>query len=316
MKKLIVLLLAAGLAGGGWWFWKQRQALENGAAERSFKPAQVEKKTLRRFVESTGEVRPENRLGVKSPVSGRIEELRVDEGDAVERGQVIAWVSSTERATLLDAARAKSEEDLNYWETVYKAAPLIAPLAGTVISRDFEPGQTLSASDAVVVIADRLIVVGQVDETDIGAVSVGQRVEVQLDAYPDTLFHGTVASIAYDSKLVSNVTMYEVDVTPGDLPAVARSGMTATLTFVAEVHKETPAVPTAALEYEAGRAFVRIPGPNPGTPQRIAVEPGLSENGWTEIGGELAPGDTVLVPRLVRKKENGASPFMPNRKKK
>jgi membrane fusion protein, macrolide-specific efflux system len=235
----------------------------------------------------------------------------VNEGDAVSKDQVVAWISSTERATLLDTARAKGEEELSYWEGIYKAAPLVAPLSGTVINRGFEPGQTISSADAVVVIADRLIVVGQLDETDIGAISPGQQVDVKLDAYPDSSFEGTVKSVAYDSKMVSNVTMYEVDVMPKKLPDFARSGMTASLSFLVEEHKEVPAVPTAALEYRKGKAFVKLPAKDGKEPETRMVKTGLSENSFTEIVKGLEAGDDVLIPQIMRKKDSARNPFMP-----
>jgi macrolide-specific efflux system membrane fusion protein len=317
MKKMIFILILLALAGGGFWFYKGHKAKASALAEaQKFVPAKVELRTLRQTIDSTGQVSPDNRLGVKSPVAGRIEQLLVKEGDPVKKDQMIAWISSTERATMLDTARAKSEEDLRYWENMYKASPLVAPMAGTVIDRAFEPGQTISANDAVVVIADQLIVVGQVDETDIGSVFTGQSVSVQLDAYPDTVFSGSVRNIAYDSRMISNVTMYEVDVLPDNLPDFARSGMTATLTFLVAEHKNVPAVPTAALEYRKGKAFVRLPAKNGSVPEAKPVKTGLSENSFTEIIQGLDAGDEVLIPQIVRKASNGESnPFMPGRSK-
>ncbi|MFA7257128.1 MAG: HlyD family efflux transporter periplasmic adaptor subunit [Kiritimatiellales bacterium] len=314
MKKFILLLIALALSGGGFWFYKMHKAKVAVLAEaQKFVPAKVELKTLRQTVDSTGQVSPDNRLNVKSPVAGRIEQILVNEGDSVKKDQIIAWISSIERATMLDTARAKSEEDLKYWESIYKASPLVAPMAGTVIDRSFEPGQTISASDAVLVIADRLIVVGQVDETDIGSIFTGQHVSMQLDAYPDTVFSGTVRNIGYDSKIISNVTMYEVDVLPKNLPDFARSGMTATLTFLVEEHKDVPAVPTAALEYRKEKVFVRLPGKNSKETETRLVQTGLSENSFTEITKGLEAGDEVLIPQIVRKKESGSNPFLPGR---
>ncbi len=315
MKKFILFLIVLALAGGGFWFYKiQKKKTEATTEAQKFVPAKVEIKTLRRTVISTGEVRPDNRLEVKSPISGRIEELLVNEGDLVKKGQIVAWISSTERATLLDTARAKGEEELKYWEGIYKAAPLVAPLSGTVIVRNLEPGQTISSSSAVIVIADRLIIIGQVDETDIGTVSLGQPVSVKLDAYPDSTFEGTVKRIAYDSKMISNVTMYEVDVTAENLPDFARSGMTATLTFLVEKHENVPAVPTAALEYRKGKAFVRLPAKDGKSPESRSVQTGLSENSFTEIIQGLEAGEEVLIPQVVRKKDSGKNPFMPGGK--
>lgn len=315
MKKIIFTLIVLALAGGGWFFMTHKKKADAAAEAQKFTVAKVEIRTLSKTVESTGEVRPDNRLEVKSPISGRIEQLLVDEGDQVQKGQVIAWISSTERATLLDTARAKGENEMKYWEEVYKAAPLVAPLSGTVIVRSLEPGQTITSSSAVIVIADRLIVVGQLDETDIGAVFIGQHVKVRLDAYPEVSFGGSVASIAYDSKVVSSVTMYEVDVTPENLPGFARSGMTATLTFLIEQHENVPAVPTAALEYRGSKTFVLLPAPAGKEPEMRQVKTGLSENSFTEILKGLEAGEEVLVPQIVRKKENStANPFLPGRR--
>ena len=187
MKKIILFLVVIALAGGGFWFYKNHEKKAAAAEEaKKYVPAKVELKTMRRTVESTGQISPANRLEVKSPIAGRLEEQLMNEGDKVKKDQIVAWISSTERATLLDTARAKGEDELKYWEGIYKAAPLVAPLSGTVIVRSLEPGQTVSSASAVIVIADRLIVVGQVDETDIGSISAGQRVNVKLDAYPDS----------------------------------------------------------------------------------------------------------------------------------
>lgn len=311
MKKIIWILVLLALAGGGRFYKSHKKKAEAEAAALRYTVAKTELKTLRRSVESTGEVRPKNRLNVKSPVAGRIEELLVHEGDDVSKGQIIAWISSIERATLLDAARAKGEDEMRYWESIYLAAPLIAPLDGSVIVRSLEPGQTITAAEAVVVIADRLVLVGQVDETDIGSIFAGQQVHVQLDAYPQAAFSGSVASIAYDSKLVSNVTMYEVEVSPDNLPDFARSGMTATLTFLVEERKDVPAVPTSALEYRNGKVFVRRPAGEVKEPQAVPVKTGLSQNSFTEIVKGLEPGDEVLIPQVVRRKDGGANPFVP-----
>jgi macrolide-specific efflux system membrane fusion protein len=310
MKKIILFLVVLALTGGGYWFYQKQKKEAAAAAEaQKFVPAKVEIRTLRKTVESTGEIRPDNRLEVKSPIAGRIETLLVDEGDQVEKGQIVAWISSTERATLLDTARAKGEDELKYWEEVYKAAPLVAPLRGTVIVRTLEPGQTISSSSAVIVIADRLIIVGQVDETDIGALFAGQLVNVKLDAYPESAFKGSVKRIAYDSKMISNVTMYEVDVTAENLPDFARSGMTATLTFLVEERENVPAIPTSALEYRKGKAFVRLPARDGKSPESRPVKIGLSENSFTEVVSGLEAGEEVLIPQVVRKKEDKKNPF-------
>ena len=126
--------------------------------------------TIQTVISTTGTVQPQNRLEIKPPISGRIEEIFVQEGERVMIGQTLALMSSSERAALLDAARAQAKETLAYWQDVYKPTPLIAPINGEVIVRGVEAGQTVTSSDAIMVVSDRLIVQAQVDETDIGKV--------------------------------------------------------------------------------------------------------------------------------------------------
>jgi macrolide-specific efflux system membrane fusion protein len=62
--------------------------------------------------------------------------------------------------------------------------------------------------------ADELIIKAYVDETDLRYVKLGQKVRISLDAYPDIKFTGVVEHISYESKQISNVTVYEVKIKP------------------------------------------------------------------------------------------------------
>ncbi|MDZ8118926.1 efflux RND transporter periplasmic adaptor subunit [Pontiella agarivorans] len=244
--KWIIILGVIGVGAGIWWS-RSRGSGEEGA-ETYYDVEKVEIKDIRITVESTGEVEPRNRLDVKPPIAGRLEELMVDEGEKVTKGQILGWISSTERATLLDAALATSQEEYDYWEDLYKPSPLISPLDGTIIARNFEPGQSIASSDSVVVIADDLIIVANLDETDIGQIEADQKVVVALEAYPDNEFPCVVEKIAYDATTVSSVTMYEVDVRASrKLPPFARSGMTANLEFIVEEKEGVLTLPVSAI---------------------------------------------------------------------
>ncbi|WP_372845600.1 efflux RND transporter periplasmic adaptor subunit [Pontiella sp.] len=253
MKKAIKWIVVVAVIGGGAGIWyKKSKSQDEESTKRTYDAVKVEVRDIRIIVESTGEVEPRNRLDVKPPIAGRLEELLVDEGNKVTKGQILGWISSTERATLLDAALATSKDEYEYWANLYKPSPLISPLDGTIIARNFEPGQSIGSSDAVVVIADDLIVVANLDETDIGQIESGQAVNVALEAYPDREFECTVEKIAYDATTVSSVTMYEVDVRPNRLPRFARSGMTANIEFIVEEKKGILTLPASAVQQKSG----------------------------------------------------------------
>lgn len=277
---------------------------------------------LQRFISTTGNVGPQNRLEIKPPIGGRIEEIFVDEGQKVRRGDILALMSSTERATLLDAAHLKNKEELAYWKNVYKATPLIAPIDGEVIVRAVEPGQTVTATDAVIVLSDRLIVKADVDETDIGRVNVGDKAIVSLDAYPGTEAKATVDHISYESTVVNNVTIYKVDILPEAIPSFFRSGMSANVDIITDRKENVLLVPLKAVVKDNGKAFVLLKnGKDKPMPQEVQL--GMDDDENVEVVSGLSPDDTIIISSKKytlpsEDKENGSNPFFPkfNRKKK
>ncbi len=276
----------------------------------------VKKGTIKVTVLTTGTVQPQNRLEIKPPIAGRVEDILVEEGDNVKKGELLAWMSSSERAALLDAARAKGEKELKTWQEYYKATPIYAPIDGTVILRDVEPGQTFAEQEAVFVLSDRLVVKAQVDETDLGNIKIGQDTTILLDAYPKNKIDGKVVHIAYDSTTVNNVTTYLVDVIPNDTSSIMRSGMTANVTFYIEEKKDLIVIPESALKYQDGVSYVQVRGEKNSLKQK-KVTIGASDDENIEIKSGLNEGDEILVEKSVVSNEDGntGSPFMPFKRK-
>lgn len=269
-------------------------------------------------VTTTGVVEPQNRLELKPSISGRIEEILVKEGGQVKKGDILAWMSSTERAALVDAARSQGEEVLKYWETAYKKTPIISPINGEVIVRAVEPGQTVMTSDAVLVLSDRLVISAQFDETDIGRIKVGQEAVITLDAYPDVKIEGSVDHVAYESQIVSNVTIYNVDVLPEEVPQILRSGMSVTVEVIEKNADNVITIPSSAILYDGERQFVLVQDRRGKITERNIII-GLNNDKTAEVVSGLRAEDSVITENtsyLPKKKQSGANPFMPQRKKK
>ena len=274
--------------------------------------------SLQVVVSTTATVLPQNRLELKPPVNGRIEKIMVQEGDKVKTGQVIAWMSSTERAALLDTARGQSQERLKYWEDVYKPIPLFSPIDGEVIVATIQPGQTITTSDAVIVLSDHLIVRAQVDETDIGKIRVHQKADVTLDAYPDTKITATVGHIYYESQTVNNVTIYNVDLLPEEVPLFFRSGMNASVNFITQSKEGILIIPQEAVHKEKGENFVFVKQNNGKGPLKVAVTLGISDDKNIEVISGVNKNDVIILTakKYVLPKNNmGTSPFMPSRRR-
>ncbi|MCX5750722.1 MAG: efflux RND transporter periplasmic adaptor subunit [Candidatus Saganbacteria bacterium] len=281
----------------------------------------VNKGEILSSIPATGTVMPRNRLEVKPPIAGRIDTVLIEEGQSVKRGKILAWMSSTDRAVLLDAARAKGDAELKRWEEVYKPTPIIAPIDGFIIQRNVEPGQSFSVSEVVLVMADYLIVKAQVDETDIGKIKLGQKVEVVLDAYPDQKNWGKVEQIAYESKTVNNVTVYEIDVVLTKVSPLVRAGMSATVNFLQGDKKQVLLVPSKAVRKSRSKAVVFKVLPD-GKTERTEIETGMEDDQNIEVVSGLSLGDKIAIPnktildKLRQSEMRGPmNPFTNNQKK-
>jgi macrolide-specific efflux system membrane fusion protein len=307
---LLLVLVACGVA---FYLWSRRSK-ETQETVTEVRPVY---RTIEVAVSTTGTVEPENRLEIKPPISGRLDQILVQEGDQVKAGETLAWMSSTDRAALLDAARSQGAETLAYWEDAYKPTPLLAPMAGEVIVRAMEPGQTVTPSDVVLVLSDHLVVNAQVDETDIGGVQVGQPARISLDAYPDIKVGGAVDHISYESELVNNVTIYTVRIIPDKMPDVFRSGMTANVDIIQTVKHNVLAIPVQTVVRQNGGTYVLVKGKGESESILRPVQLGISDTAYAEVVSGIDANDTLIIKTpgsaAVTRSPSGSSPFMPSR---
>src|SRR4051812_40477277 len=112
-KKWTILLIFILIAGGaGYWWTTRSRNPKNGNMTRQ---VQAQSGSVEDTIEATGEVAPLNRVEIKPPIQGRIEKILVDEGSRVKQGDILAWMSSSDRAAILDAARAQGPEAYKRW---------------------------------------------------------------------------------------------------------------------------------------------------------------------------------------------------------
>lgn len=317
------LLSVVALSAGGWYFYTKSKAVK-----RTFKEVKVERGDLDVFVQATGQVQPENRLVVKPAIAGRIEKVLVDEGVAVKAGQILAWMSSNDRAALLDMALAKGGDEVSHWEEIYKPSPVIAPLSGFVIAKSVEPGQVVGTNDTAFVISNRLVVNAQVDETDLGRVKLGQDVSIQLDAFSDQAIAGKVSRIAYEARTANNVTIYDIRILPEKVPPYMRSGMTASVRFMETSRRDILKIPANLFKKEKTVKELRKPGSeltvlvktgeDRGVPQyeEKNVKLGATDGRMVEVTEGLSGSETLLDETTPDDSNKSSNPFSPFGNKK
>ena len=143
----------------------------------------------------------------------------------------------------------------NTAEINLKYAIIVAPINGTVVSRNVDVGQTVASSfstPTLFAIANDLTkmeVVASVDEADIGQIKEKQEVSFTVDAYPDLTFKGTVQQIRIQPIITTNVVTYNVIIEVNNDDLKLLPGMTANITIVVQKHENVLKVPTAALRF-------------------------------------------------------------------
>jgi macrolide-specific efflux system membrane fusion protein len=165
---------------------------------------------------------------------------------------------------------------------------------GKIILRNVVEGQTISTNDILYALADELIVLASVDESDIGKIKNGQRAEITLDAYKDVSINGKVFQILEEGKNVSNVITYYVKIRPEKTPAFFKSLMTANIDIIVKEQKDAAVIPWDSFsEDEQGNTYVLV-GDNMQQSKHI-ITTGILDGDNVEVTSGLSKGDTILV---------------------
>ena len=159
------------------------------------------------------------------------------------------------------AGVASAQEGLQQAVKSRQNAEIRAPIAGVVIQRSIEAGQTVAASFStpnLFVIAenlDEMEILAQVDESDIGLIQEGQSVEFTVSAHPGRTFRGVTREVRLQPETVQNVVLYTVVVAADNEGGLLLPGMTATVEFLVGGVENALLVPAAALRFEPPEAL-------------------------------------------------------------
>jgi macrolide-specific efflux system membrane fusion protein len=305
-KKFIFGTALVLLAGGGCMGLRYKQAQAEAKRIAGLTSVNPVSGVLVTKTQAAGTVEPENRVLVTPSVAGRAEQVLFAEGQEVSKGQILAWVSSSERTALMDSLKMGdvSPKERKLVEEAYNLAPVVAPIAGMIVKRSVEPGQSVSQARELAVISDRLIVKTFVDETDIGAVREGQQAEFYLDAFPKDKRRGRVLAISHESTLRDGVIVYEVKILPSGFIPSLRSGMTTDVLIITGSKPNALTIPKKAVKYREGGANVSVKNPA-GKLEEREIKVGLADEARIEVKEGLAESDTIYYSTGIASERSG-----------
>ena len=275
-------------------------------------------------VYGAGIVEPEVMVPIGPKVSGRLAELRADEGDRVVQGQLLAqleaedlaatvaeWTSrvrlgETElrrvealhrRKLAADAELDRARNELTTATAALRRArellgelALRAPADGLVLRRDGEVGTLLRPGDNLFWLSccGGLRVSAEIDEEDIPRVHPGQQVLIGADAFPEQVFEGRVQQITPKGDPVARSFRVRIAL-PADTPL--RTGMTTDCNILVARRDDALLIPVTAVV--DGAVWVVRDGRLIRQPVELGA--GGTDSGRVEVRSGLSADDRVVT---------------------
>ena len=325
---LCICLFGSAFLGSGCSGEAQSKEPEDAApAATPVEVATVETGTASAFFAGTASLQAEKEATVVARVGGVVEELHVEEGQVVQKGQALAQLDDDrlrleveraevtlnklkrvyERMERLRDQELVSAEEFEQARTEYEAqqvardlaklemehAAVRAPIGGTIAERHVKAGNMVRANDAAFTIVDfnPLWAIMHVPERELDKLRVGQPATLRLDAMPDASFDGTVTLI---SPVVDPETgTFRVVVEVRDPSRTAKPGMFGRVRVQYDQREGALLIPKAAVveEDDASSVFVI----RDTVAQRRAVTTGYTSGTQVEILDGLTEGEQVVV---------------------
>jgi membrane fusion protein, heavy metal efflux system len=218
---------------------------------------------------------PDRVANVTTRAEGRIEELYVNLGDRVKKGQKLAAMLPRQ---------------------IGNPPPLVlitAPLSGIVVERDISLGDAVGPGKTLFQIADlsKVIVEGDVFENDVSKVKLGQDARIRLDAYPNKVFNGKVTFVA--SELDSKKRTLHIWVSVDNKEGLLKPELFARIALIANSGRRALTIPVEAIIYDGAEKFVFVKKGDQFINQGVAT--GASDDRYTEITGGLHRGEKVVT---------------------
>lgn len=327
-----VIVAGILLIGVGIWLWRQSQPISD------IKTVKVARRTIAQVVSSSGKTKSIEEVTLHFQTPGRLSWIAVMEGDRVWAGQIVASLDTHELQKNLEKAlrdylitRNDFEEDRlvtydlpvktdtikrilekNQWnlekavldvelkDIALKFATLVSPISGIVTNIDtLVAGVNVTIADSINISnMDKIIFLANVDETEIGQITLGMQAQINLDAFPDKTFTGSVGKIAFAAEQTSaGATVFPVEIYLTE-PTGLRIGLNGDVSIGVRESQNTFSIPLEAVREEDDLQFVYVKEGE--TYRKQPVKTGIQTEDDVEILEGLSQNQEVVTAGFQR----------------
>jgi membrane fusion protein (multidrug efflux system) len=279
------------------------------------------------YISATANLVAEGQVKVKSEAEGRVEQLNVEEGDLVKKGQILAVLVQDEariakskvelRASNTSAALLRAQDSFEQGlisseafdklkmdheiamqevaEAEWRLAKTVirAPFTSRITERFITLGQHLRPGDELFTVADYDPLIARIylPENDVIELEEGREVRITPAAGPELSFTGRIRQIA---PVVDTATgTVKVTVEALHAPEGVRPGAFVAIDIVRERHSGALLLPRESVIRELRTAHVFVT--EEGTAVKKAVTLGIEEGDNVEVLTGLEAGDSVVT---------------------
>jgi membrane fusion protein (multidrug efflux system) len=288
----------------------------------------VEAKPLRDVATFSGQFDAEFSVVVKAEIEGRVESIEFEEGQHVEKGDLLVRLRNDTQQALLreakatrllaqaefdrtqqlvtrDAASAARRDRMVAELEVAKArvdkaradlarTELRAPFSGVVGFRTVNPGDAIDENVPIVRIdaIDRLQLSFSTSDHAVAIARAGMPVEARVAPYPGVVFPGEVYVVSPTLDPATRRLVLKAWVPNAD--GRLRPGMFAELDLEVGRRESAIAVPESAVVFDHQGTFVwRVTADD--RAERVPIETGLRTGGIVEVTMGLRAGDSIVT---------------------
>jgi membrane fusion protein (multidrug efflux system) len=289
--------------------------------------AEAEVGSISTYITATANLVPENEVQVLAEAEGRVTQLRVEEGDRVQRGLLLAALLRDEAEMAHNKAELKAanaelafnraasmvDQDLISREDYDRIAmdhrivqqelaeaawrlektEIRAPFTGRVTRRSITLGQHVRPGDELFVVTDFDPLVARIylPEKDVLSLREGREVEITLKADETVAFAGSIRQI---SPVVDTATgTVKITVEAIEPPVEVRPGGFVTIGITRETHSDALLLPREAVIRELQEAHVFVVDGD--LAKKRTVRLGLEEGDRLEIVEGIERGERIIV---------------------
>jgi ABC exporter DevB family membrane fusion protein len=215
-----------------------------------------------------------------------------------------AWAQVQEAEAGLTRSQSQvtqARAELEHAWAVMKTTVVESTVNGKVTKKIVEPGEAVD-------IGLPLMVLGDVDETDVGKLSVEQPVEITADAFPGRVFRGRVIEIGQavgkrkvrpdDPVKIQDMKVLETKVEVLEGGTDLKLGMTVDVKIVAALKKRVPVIPRSFVPADRAETTLTVLGES--GPESRRVLTGLRDDAHAEVTSGVNIGERVLVQKPHR----------------